>query len=32
MGKIAPDFSKWPLHLESMGPFNNVEIGSYVSV
>ena len=21
MGKIAPDFSKCPLHLESMGPF-----------
>ena len=25
MGKIAPDFSKWPLHLESMGPFYNVK-------
>ena len=25
MGKIALDFSKWPLHLESMGPFYNVK-------
>ena len=25
MGKIAADFSKWPLHLESMGPFYNVK-------
>ena len=24
MGKNAPYFSKRPLHLESMGPFNNV--------
>ena len=25
MGKNAPYFSKWPLHLESMGPFYNVK-------
>ena len=25
MGKIAPDFSKWPLDLESMCPFYNVK-------
>ena len=24
MGKNTPYFSKWPLHLESMGPFYNV--------
>ena len=25
MGKNAPYFPKWPLHLESMGPFYHVK-------